>query len=99
MADLNGFAVFARVVELGGFTAAADALGLSKSLVSRQVSALEDQLGVRLLNRTTRRVAVTEAGAVVFERAQRIVAEAEEAAARPTASRGRCAGGCASMHR
>ncbi|MBX3492911.1 MAG: LysR family transcriptional regulator, partial [Parvibaculum sp.] len=74
------FAVFARVVELGGFTAAADALGLSKSVVSRQVSALEDELGVRLLNRTTRRVAVTEAGAVVFERAQRIVAEAEEAA-------------------
>jgi len=80
-ADLNAFAIFARVVELGGFTAAADALGLSKSVVSRQVSALEDQLGVRLLNRTTRRIAVTEAGAVVFERAQRIVAEAEEAAA------------------
>ena len=81
MADLNGFAVFARVVELGGFTAAAEALGLSKSVVSRQVSALEDELGVRLLNRTTRRVAVTEAGALVFERASRIVAEAEEAAA------------------
>ncbi|WP_339830417.1 LysR family transcriptional regulator [uncultured Parvibaculum sp.] len=80
MADLNGFAVFARVVELGGFTAAADALGLSKSVVSRQVSALEDQLGVRLLNRTTRRIAVTEAGAVVFEHASRIVAEAEQAA-------------------
>jgi len=78
--DLNGFTVFAKVAELGGFTAAADALGLSKSMVSRQVSALEEQLGVRLLNRTTRRISLTEAGTVVFERAQRIVAEAQEAA-------------------
>ncbi|MBX3488818.1 MAG: LysR family transcriptional regulator [Parvibaculum sp.] len=92
MTDLNGFAVFARVVELGGFTAAADALGLSKSVVSRQVSALEDELGVRLLNRTTRRVAVTEAGAVVFERAQRIVAEAEEAAAEANCIEGQVRG-------
>lgn len=78
--DLNGFTVFAKVAELGGFTAAAETLGLSKSMVSRQVSALEGQLGVRLLNRTTRRISLTEAGAVVFERAQRIVAEAQEAA-------------------
>lgn len=78
--DLNAFAVYAKVVEQGGFTAAATALGISKSMVSRQVSTLEDALGVRLLNRTTRRIGVTEAGAVVFERAQRIVAEAEEAA-------------------
>lgn len=77
--DLNGFAVFAKVAELGGFTAAADALGLSKSMVSRQVSQLEDELGVRLLNRTTRRISLTEAGAVVLERAQRIVTEAGEA--------------------
>lgn len=77
--DLNAFAVYARVVELGSFTAAADALKLSKSMVSRQIAALEDELGVRLLNRTTRRISVTEAGAVVFERAARIVAEAEEA--------------------
>jgi len=81
MVDLNGYAIFAKVAELGGFTAAADALGQSKSMISRQVSALEDQLGVRLLNRTTRRISLTEAGTVVFERAQRIVAEAEEAAA------------------
>jgi DNA-binding transcriptional LysR family regulator len=92
MTDLNGFAVFARVVELGGFTAAAEALGLSKSVVSRQVSALEDQLGVRLLNRTTRRVAVTEAGALVFERASRIVAEAEEAAAEANCIEGQVRG-------
>tara|TARA_R110002110_G_scaffold14704_4_gene67748 strand:+ start:4117 stop:5031 length:915 start_codon:yes stop_codon:yes gene_type:complete len=78
--DLNAFAVYAKVVELGGFTAAAAALGLSKSMVSRHVSRLENALGVRLLNRTTRRISVTESGAVVFERARRIVAEAEEAA-------------------
>lgn len=86
--DLNGFTVFAKVAELGGFTAAADALGLSKSMVSRQVSALEDQLGVRLLNRTTRRINLTEAGTVVFERAQRIAMEAQEAAAEATCVEG-----------
>ncbi|MDP1628918.1 LysR family transcriptional regulator [Parvibaculum sp.] len=86
--DLNGYAVYAKVVELGGFTAAADALGLSKSMVSRQVATLEDELGVRLLNRTTRRISVTEAGGVVFERAQRIVAEAAEAANEATCVEG-----------
>jgi DNA-binding transcriptional LysR family regulator len=86
--DLNAYAVYAKVVELGGFTAAADALGLSKSMVSRQVSTLEDALGVRLLNRTTRRIALTEAGAVVFERAQRIVLEAQEAAEEATCVEG-----------
>ncbi len=86
--DLNAYAVYARVVELGGFTAAAEALGLSKSMVSRQISTLEDALGVRLLNRTTRRIALTEAGAVVFERAQRIVMEAQEAAEEATCVEG-----------
>lgn len=86
--DLNAYAVYARVVELGGFTAAADALGLSKSMVSRQISTLEDALGVRLLNRTTRRISLTEAGAVVFERAQRIVMEAQEAAEEATCVEG-----------
>lgn len=79
--DLNAFAVFARVVETGNFTAAAESMHFSKSMVSRQVAALEEGLGVRLLNRTTRRVSVTEAGAVVYERAQRIVAEAADAEA------------------
>ncbi|MEP0706647.1 LysR family transcriptional regulator [Parvibaculum sp.] len=86
--DLNAYAVYASVVELGGFTAAADALGLSKSMVSRQISTLEDALGVRLLNRTTRRISLTEAGAVVFERAQRIVTEAQEAAEEATCVEG-----------
>ena len=78
--DLNAMAVFAKVVEVESFTAAAEALGLSKSMVSRQISELEDELRVRLLNRTTRKLSVTEAGAVVYERAARIVSEANEAA-------------------
>jgi DNA-binding transcriptional LysR family regulator len=77
--DLNAYAVYAKVVELGSFTAAAQALKLSKSMVSRHISTLEDALGVRLLNRTTRKLSLTEAGTVIFERAARIVAEAQEA--------------------
>ena len=77
--DLNALAVFAKVVELESFTAAADALKLSKSMVSRQISDLEDEMKVRLLNRTTRKLSVTEAGAVVYARAARIVMEAQEA--------------------
>lgn len=77
--DLNALAVFAKVVELESFTAAADALKLSKSMVSRQISDLEDEMNVRLLNRTTRKLSVTEAGAVVYARAARIVSEAHEA--------------------
>lgn len=79
--DLNAFVVFATVVDAGGFTAAARRLGVSKSAVSKQVSALEDRLRTRLLNRTTRKLSVTEAGLAVFERASRIIAEAEEAEA------------------
>lgn len=77
--DLNALAIFAKVVELESFTGAAEMLKMSKSMVSRQISELEDELKVRLLNRTTRKLSVTEAGAVVYERAARIVAEAAEA--------------------
>ncbi|MBI2235708.1 MAG: LysR family transcriptional regulator [Magnetospirillum sp.] len=78
---LAGMAVFARVVDSGGFSAAARALGLSKSAVSKQVSALEDRLGARLLNRTTRRMSLTDAGQAVIDRCRRVVAEAEAAEA------------------
>ncbi len=71
--------VFAKVVEAGGFSAAAAALGISKSAVSKRVSRLEDRLGARLLNRTTRRIGLTEIGAAYYERAGRIAAEVEEA--------------------
>ncbi len=76
---LVGMAVFARVVDDGGFSAAARRLGLSKSAVSKQVAALEDRLGARLLNRTTRRMSLTEAGTALVERCRRVLAEAEAA--------------------
>ena len=79
MDNLSGMAVFAKVVEAKSFTAAAAQLGMSKSAVSKQVSRLEDRLGARLLNRTTRRLSLTETGAAFYERCARVVAEAEEA--------------------
>ncbi len=77
--QLPAMAIFVRVVELGGFTAAAEDLGLSKSQVSKQITRLEDRLGTRLLNRTTRRLSLTEAGTVFFERCQEVVSAAEAA--------------------
>jgi len=79
MDRLTGMAVFARVIDAGSFTAAAGQLGMSKSAVSKAIAALEDRLGARLLNRTTRRLALTEVGRAFYERCARIVAEAEEA--------------------
>ncbi len=79
MEKLDAMAVFARVVEAESFSGAARALGLSKSAVSKQVSRLEDRLGLRLLNRTTRRLSLTEAGAAFYQGCRRVVAEAEAA--------------------
>ena len=79
ISDLTAQATFAQVVEAASFSAAARALGLSKSAVSKQVSRLEARLGVQLLNRTTRRLSLTEAGAVFYEGCQRMLAEAEAA--------------------
>lgn len=79
MNDLEGMAVFAEVVEARSFTGAAAKLGMSKAAVSKKISRLEDRLGARLLNRTTRRLSLTEIGAAFYERCARIVAEAEEA--------------------
>lgn len=73
--------VFVKVAELKSFTAAAAALGLSRTLVSDRVRALEDALGVRLLQRTTRRVALTEPGAAFLERVRVGLAVLEEASA------------------
>lgn len=81
-ATLAGLPVFAQVVESGGFSAASTVLGLTPSAVSRQVSQLEDRLGARLLNRTTRRISLTEIGAAYYERARAALdalAEAEQA--------------------
>lgn len=69
MKSLDALAVFAAVVEHGSFSAAAQRLGVSKSAVSKRVSQLEDELGVRLLHRTTRRLSLTEAGERCHEHA------------------------------
>lgn len=78
---LSDIAVFVQVVDAGSFTAAADRLELSKSVVSKYVTRLEDRLGARLLNRTTRRLSLTEVGRVFYHRAQRGLHELEEAEA------------------
>jgi len=72
---------FVRAVECGGFTPAARDLGVTPSAVSKLVTRLERRLGVRLLQRSTRHVALTAEGELYFERAQRIVAEIEDAEA------------------
>jgi LysR family transcriptional regulator, regulator for bpeEF and oprC len=77
--DLNQMAIFASVVKHGSFTAAALALAMPKSTVSKRVAELEDRLGTRLLQRTTRSVQLTHAGSVYYEQCQRIIQEAEAA--------------------
>jgi DNA-binding transcriptional LysR family regulator len=72
-------AAFVRVIESGGFSAAGRHLNLSKARVSHQVQALENALGVRLLNRSTRRISLTEAGRSYYERCVQILKDLEEA--------------------
>ena len=81
--DLNDARAFVSVAKLGSFTAAAKVLDAPKATVSRRIARLEESLGVRLLQRTTRRISLTEAGASYVEHAQRALesfAEAERAA-------------------
>lgn len=75
MSDLNEMLVFARVVEQGSFIGASRVLGQPKTTVSRKVQELEKRLGARLLQRTTRSVAPTEAGRVLYEHCKRIFEE------------------------
>jgi len=79
MIDLNEMAVFARVVEAGSFSAAAPALEMPKSTVSRRVARLEQRLGAQLLHRTTRRMRLTDVGSAYYERCAAVVAEAQQA--------------------
>lgn len=79
MGKFHSMQVFARVVESESYTEAAERLGISRSAVSKRVMQLESELGVRLLNRTTRRVTPSEAGLVYYDRCMRILGEAEEA--------------------
>ncbi|HEU0034628.1 MAG TPA: LysR family transcriptional regulator [Kofleriaceae bacterium] len=77
--DLNHASAFVRVVETGGFTRAAAALGVPPSSVSRRVARLEAELGVRLLERTTRSIALTDAGRAYYERVREALAGLAEA--------------------
>jgi len=79
MKHLSEMAIFAKVVEAKSFSAAARQLNLTKSAVSKQVSRLEQALGVRLLNRTTRTLSLTGEGNAVYEHCARLVAAAEAA--------------------
>ena len=81
MDTLTDVAVFVRVVERGSFTLAAQDLGLSRAVVSKYLSRLEERLGARLLHRTTRRLSLTEAGAALFEASRGALERIEEAEA------------------
>jgi DNA-binding transcriptional LysR family regulator len=77
--DLNDAPLFVRIVQLGSFAAAAAELGVQRSSVSRSVTRLEESLGVRLLQRTTRQLALTDAGQVFFEQVRGAVASLDDA--------------------
>jgi DNA-binding transcriptional LysR family regulator len=79
MDRMTSMATFVKVVESGGFSAAARTLSMSPSMVTAHVQALEERLGVRLLNRSTRRVSLTEVGHAYYERCLQILAEADDA--------------------
>lgn len=75
--DANDLLIFARVIEHGSFSRAAERIGLPKSTVSRRISVLEERLGERLLQRTTRRLQLTEFGQLLLEHARQVVAEVD----------------------
>ena len=77
--DLKDVLIFTQVVRSGSFTAAARELGIQKSSASRKVAELEERLGVRLLQRTTRSLRLTDEGRIYYEHCQRALAELEEA--------------------
>jgi DNA-binding transcriptional LysR family regulator len=84
---VTGMQVFSRVAGLGSLTGAAHALGMSQTMATKHVAALEERLGVKLLHRTTRKITLTEAGRRYLESVERILAEVEEAEATAAAER------------
>lgn len=78
MEQFSALQLFISVVDTGGFSAAAQALGTSTSAVSRQIAALEAELGTRLLKRSTRRVELTDAGATYLKRVRSLLTELQE---------------------
>src|SRR5690349_6040098 len=79
MDRLTSLTAFVRVVDAGGFSAAGRKLNMSTTMVSNHVQALEDRLGARLLNRTTRKVSLTEIGKGYYDRCVQILADIEQA--------------------
>src|SRR5215475_7971958 len=79
MDRFTSLTAFVRVVENGGFSAAARRLNMSTTMVSNHVQALEDRLGARLLNRTTRKVSLTEIGKAYYDRSTQILSDLEQA--------------------
>jgi DNA-binding transcriptional LysR family regulator len=79
MDRLTSLTAFVRVVDSGGFSAAGRRINMSTTMVSNHVQALEDRLGARLLNRTTRKVSLTEVGKAYYDRAVQILADIEQA--------------------
>ena len=79
MENLSDIAVFVKVVDAGSFTGAGEALDISQPVVSKAVTRLEERLGARLLNRTTRRLSLTEAGAELYRRSMQALKQIEDA--------------------
>lgn len=79
MDRMTSIATFVKIAEAGGFAAAARRLGVSPSTVTTQIQDLEDRLGVRLLNRSTRKVSLTEIGKAYYERCMQVLADMDEA--------------------
>lgn len=90
--DLNDLAYFVRVVDHGGFAPASRAIGVQKSKLSRRIGALEETLGVRLIQRSTRKFAVTEIGQTFYQHCAAMIIEAEAAEQAIAASRAEPAG-------
>ena len=99
MDRFDNMRVFAKVVESGSFTGAAARLSISASMVSQHVKELEERLGARLLNRTTRKVSLTDTGRAYYERCTRLLADLEETEQAVSDMHAARAASCASMPR